>query len=170
VCDSIRRSRRKIAREPRTLLGGEEDPMKCPACGSSRVERRPPDQISPHPGYQCRNCGTVMRAREMLVVYLVVLMIGFVFLGGFVFLMVSDVTGPGVYLPSLPAVVCTVYAIRQLLRPVPLRDEPEEDEHDDDKEDDEDEEDRPRRRGRDEDDDRPRRGRDGRDWRGPDRW
>jgi DNA-directed RNA polymerase subunit RPC12/RpoP len=47
--------------------------VECPKCGSIRVERLPPSQISPKPGYRCNNCGLKMRSTGMLLVYVFVL-------------------------------------------------------------------------------------------------
>ena len=56
--------------------------MECPKCQSTKVERLPPSQISPRPGYRCKDCGIKLRAPGTYVVYLVLLLIGLSFLVG----------------------------------------------------------------------------------------
>lgn len=99
--------------------------MECPRCGSTRVERLPPSQISPHPGYKCGECGVVMRASKMLVPYLIVLALGAGLFGLFLFLLLGgegDHPMPlkGLWLAGL-GLVCSGYSIMQLMRPVPRR-------------------------------------------------
>ena len=106
--------------------------MECPSCGSRRVERRPPSQISPHPGYRCRNCGTLMRARGTLFLYLGVLALGCGFFALLVGLLISGEAGlPQLVGPPLLGVICAVYSIRQLVRPVPRKTRDDERDEDD---------------------------------------
>ena len=63
--------------------------MECPRCASAEVERLPPSQISPHPGYKCRACGVKMRAPGMLFPYLVVLALGVGLSGLFLYLLLG---------------------------------------------------------------------------------
>ena len=110
--------------------------MRCPSCGSRRVERRPPSQISPHPGYRCRNCGLLMRGRGMALLYVVVLLIGcglFAVLA--VLLAIGEAGLPQILGTPLLGAICSAYAIRQLLRPVPLRSHEDEDEDENEDED-----------------------------------
>ena len=109
--------------------------MKCPSCGSRRVERRPPSQISPHPGYHCRNCGLLMRGRGMLFVYLVVLAIGCGFFGLFVVLLAHGEVGLlQIGVPPIIGAICAVYSVRQLMRPGPRETREDDDEDVDDDE------------------------------------
>lgn len=110
-------------------------PLQCPACGSRRVAPRPPSQISPRPGYECRNCGTLMRDRGMLVVYLGVLLMGCAFVALFAWFLASGDAGPPQFVTPVLAAVCVVYAVRQLMRPVPKRERDEDDEDEDDEDD-----------------------------------
>ena len=112
-------------------------PLECPSCGSRRVVPRPHSQISPRPGYECRNCGTLMRDRGMLIVYLGVLMMGCAFVALFLWLLASGDAGLPQFVTPVIAAVCVVYSVRQLMRPVPRRvREREGDEEDEDDEDD----------------------------------
>jgi hypothetical protein len=107
--------------------------MECPRCNSSRVERRPPSQISPYPGYECRKCGLLMRSRGTLPLYLIVLFVGCAFLIGFIVLVVSGEVG--FVLPGGSVVIgtiCAAYSIRQIVRPVPRPSREHDDEDDED--------------------------------------
>jgi hypothetical protein len=111
--------------------------MECPRCDSDRVERLPPSEISPYPGYRCRDCGTLMRSRGTLPLYLIVLFVGCAFLIGFIVLLASGEVG--FVLPGgsvIIGTICAVYSIRQILRPVPRptrhHDEDDDDENDED--------------------------------------
>lgn len=106
--------------------------MECPVCGSRRVEPRPPSQISPRPGYYCRNCGTLMRDGGMLVVYLAILALGCAFVALFLWLLATGEAGPPQFVMPILAAVCVVYSVRQLLRPVPRRTRDRDDEDEDD--------------------------------------
>jgi DNA-directed RNA polymerase subunit RPC12/RpoP len=124
--------------------------LECPSCGSRRVERRPESQISPHPGYRCRNCGRLMRGRGTLFMYAGVLVIGGGFVALFVYLLASgQADWPQIFGTWIIGAICAVYSIRQLMRPTPIRvSDEEEDEQEDDEEEDEDVDDRRRRRDR----------------------
>ncbi|MBN9119696.1 MAG: hypothetical protein J0I06_11160 [Planctomycetes bacterium] len=105
--------------------------MKCPSCGSRRVERRPPSQISPHPGYHCRNCGLLMRGRGMLFLYLIVLAVGCGFFGLFVFFLArGEVALWQIGTAPIVGAICAVYSVRQLMRPLPRRTRDDEDDDD----------------------------------------
>jgi ribosomal protein L37AE/L43A len=109
------------SRRDREAEGERRPKWECPNCDSRNVVRRPPSQISPHPGYVCRDCGTVMRARGMAVVYLAVLLIAIGFLSLFGYLAsIGEFKVGNAWKPIL-AVVCAGYSIRQLFRPVPKR-------------------------------------------------
>jgi hypothetical protein len=110
--------------------------MRCPSCSSRRVARRPPSQISPHPGYHCRNCGTLMRAPGMWFLYVLVLLVGCGFFGLFVILLVNgEVAIWQIGAPPIIGAICAVYSIHQLMRPVPRRTRDDEDEDEDEDED-----------------------------------
>lgn len=94
--------------------------IECPSCGSSRVERRP-SQISPRPGYRCRNCGTLMRERGTLFLYIIVLAIGCGFAGVFVYGVANEIITPDRFVYALIGAICAVYSIRQMMRPLPRR-------------------------------------------------
>jgi DNA-directed RNA polymerase subunit RPC12/RpoP len=103
-------------------FGEEESPMECPQCGSPNIERLPPSQISPHPGYRCSACGKLMRAPGMLFLYLAVLVIG-VGLGGLFLLLVLGDAEERIPLRAIwlagAGLLCAGYAVMQLARPVP---------------------------------------------------
>lgn len=103
--------------------------MECPSCRSRRVERRPPSQISPHPGYRCRNCGLLMRGHGMAFLYVVVLAIGCALFAVLAVLLANGDAGlPQILGTPLLGAVCSIYAIRQLMRPVPHQTREDEDE------------------------------------------
>ena len=99
--------------------------MECPKCRSARVEKFPPNQISPRPGYRCRNCGAKLRDPGMGFVYLAVLALGSA-LGGFhlYFTLWYEHDEPkplqGLWLAGLGS-VCAGYSLAQLMRPKPRR-------------------------------------------------
>jgi hypothetical protein len=98
--------------------------LECRKCGSAKVEKLPPNGISPRPGYVCKECGAKMRAPGMLVPYVVVLVLGVgvaglflspLFGGGDKELLVQGLWFVGVGL------ICAGYSLRQIVRPVPRR-------------------------------------------------
>src|SRR5438132_2235077 len=100
--------------------------MKCPRCDSSDVQRLPPSQITPRPGYQCNDCGVKLRAPGTLPLYLTA-----VLLGGGLIALVAYVALGGAGARKMPAggyglgamgLVCAGYALMQLARPVPRPD------------------------------------------------
>ncbi len=97
--------------------------MECPKCGSSQVERLPPSQISPKPGYRCNDCGSKLRSPGMYVVYLAILLIGLTCVVGSIFAMVTldgtDRPFRVLWLAGAGAVVAG-YSAMQLARPAPL--------------------------------------------------
>ena len=149
--------------------------MECPKCDSDRVEELPPNQISPRPGYRCRNCGAKLRDPKMGCVYFVVLALALVLGAVALVTLVIAEEDWGAKLGRIGflgmCLVCSGYAVAQLMRPTPRRtsdrESDDEEEDDDDRPRkkkrpryDEEEDDRPRKKSRrdeeDEDEDRPR--------------
>jgi hypothetical protein len=97
------------------------DSLACPICGSPHVEPRPPSRISPYPGYHCRDCGALMRAPGTLPLYLFIVLLGSGFVGLFAYLSKAGEAGPWHAETPLIALVCVVYSLRQLWRPVPSK-------------------------------------------------
>ena len=98
--------------------------MECPKCGSSSVEKLPPSQISPHPGYLCSNCGIKMRSHGMLFVYLFVLLIGSGLCVLCAWLLLEAGGGDRPIRVAWLGVVGFVvagYSVMQIARPVPRR-------------------------------------------------
>jgi hypothetical protein len=98
--------------------------MECPKCGSSQIERLPPSQISPHPGYRCNNCGAKMRSSGMLFVYLFTMLLGLAFCGVAAYVLLdSDGGGRPVKTGWLGVVglVVSGYSAVQIARPTPRR-------------------------------------------------
>jgi hypothetical protein len=134
--------------------------MECPKCDSDRVEELPPNQISPRPGYRCRNCGAKLRDPKMGCVYFVVLALGLVLGAVALVTLVIAEEDWGAKLGRIGflgmCLLCSGYAVAQLMRPTPRR-TPKRKSDDEDGEDDDD---RPRKKSRrdeeDEDEDRPR--------------
>jgi predicted RNA-binding Zn-ribbon protein involved in translation (DUF1610 family) len=98
--------------------------LECPKCGSARVERLPPSQISPQSGYRCNNCGVAMRAPGMLFIYLVTFILGLAFfaLGSFLLINIEKTFSP--FKPVLygaAGLVVAGYSAPQIIRPVPRR-------------------------------------------------
>jgi hypothetical protein len=97
--------------------------VKCPRCGSPAVERLPPNQISPRPGYRCRDCGSKLRSPGTYVVYLVVLLISLSGVVGIGYAMVefggADRPFRMLWLAGVGLVVAGYSAV-QLSRPTPL--------------------------------------------------
>ena len=131
--------------------------MECPKCDSDRVEELPPSQISPRPGYFCRNCGAKLRDPKMGCVYIAVLALGLILGAVALVTLVIAEEDWGAKLGRIGflgmCLVCSGYAVAQLMRPTPRRTSTRESDDDED-------DDRPRKKSRrdeeDEDDDRPR--------------
>ena len=96
--------------------------MECPKCSSNQVERLPPSQISPKPGYRCNNCGLKMRSSGMLVVYVFILFIGLAF---FLVALYATLDDGDRILDALAygqiGLVVAGYSLLQIARPVPRR-------------------------------------------------
>ena len=99
--------------------------MECAKCGSYQVDRLPPSQITPHPGYRCGDCGLKMRAPGMLPLYLLVIVLG----GGFAALVIylalggegdKQMPAKGIWFAGV-GIFCVGYALMQIARPVPRR-------------------------------------------------
>jgi DNA-directed RNA polymerase subunit RPC12/RpoP len=98
--------------------------MECPKCGSSSVERLPPSQISPHPGYRCNNCGIKMRSHGMLFVYIFTFVVGaaLCFLCGWLLVEAGGGDRPiRVAWLGVIGIVVAGYSVMQIFRPVPRR-------------------------------------------------
>src|SRR5262245_27785344 len=113
--------------------------MECPKCKSRRVEALPPNQISPRPGYLCRNCGAKLRDPKMGCVYVVVLALGLV-LGavclGTILIVAEDWGAKLGRIGFLGmCLLCSGYAVAQLMRPTPRRTPKRESEDDEDEDD-----------------------------------
>lgn len=100
--------------------------MNCPKCDSPNVTKLPPSQITPKPGYRCEDCGAKLRAPGTAIMYLFVMAIGvamFVLIGG---LFVSGEMNGRIPLKAFwiagIGVICAVYSVSQLVRPVPRDD------------------------------------------------
>src|SRR5688500_5888704 len=99
--------------------------MKCPKCGSTTVEKLPPSQISPHPGYRCNGCELKMRSHGMVFVYLFTLLFGLALCILCVTLLVvtegSERPLKMLWLGGVGVIVAG-YSVAQIMRPVPLKD------------------------------------------------
>jgi hypothetical protein len=99
--------------------------LECRRCASVRIEKLPPSSISPHAGYKCGECGTIMRAPQMLFPYLIVFMLGTGLASLFIYLMLGyqgdhGMPARGFWLFGL-GLICAWYALRQLTRPAPRK-------------------------------------------------
>ncbi|WP_020470563.1 hypothetical protein [Zavarzinella formosa] len=104
--------------------------MECPKCGSSQVKRLPPSQISPHPGYQCGECGIKMRSSGMLFVYLLTLLIGIAIGAVMVYMLIEEDGGNRPFQAAwlgAAGLIVAGYSVMQIARPVP-RPQPKTDE------------------------------------------
>jgi hypothetical protein len=113
--------RGRVRRRGREGVDRASSSLECPSCRSPQVERLPPSQISPRPGYRCGGCGALLRERGTLPIYLLVLAIGCGFVGLFVYLLATGHAGPERFVTPLIGGICAIYSIRQLMRPVPQR-------------------------------------------------
>jgi hypothetical protein len=97
--------------------------MECPKCASADVEQLPPNEISRHPGYQCGNCGLMMRSGGTLT-YLFTLLVGLAFFAGMGYMLVYE-DGAGrplkVIMLGAAGAAGAGYSVMQLTRPAPNR-------------------------------------------------
>jgi hypothetical protein len=103
--------------------------MRCAACKVAALRPLPPNAFSRRPGYVCSECGKVMRPPGTTGTYVFVVFLGtFVFLAsvfGFVgmWLLVDEIRKPlisGMAVGIAVGAASSVWAIKQLTRPVPL--------------------------------------------------
>jgi len=98
--------------------------MNCPKCGSNRIEKRPPSQITPNSGYICIKCGAVLRGHGTLPIYIAALAIGIAFFVVMAGMLISEPGELGAKIPqalglAAMGIVCSGYSLMQLLRHVP---------------------------------------------------
>jgi len=80
---AVRFLSRRLAPPPDTERGAPPPGgWECARCASGLVSRLPGDRVSPHPSYQCGECGALMRPRGSGPVYGLVLVISLALLAG----------------------------------------------------------------------------------------
>ena len=91
----------------------------CSKCESPDVARRPENGISPHPGYECKKCGAVMRPNGTSIMYVAM---QFVSLGLAVFFGSQwfDDKADRVFVVLPIAAICVaLFCLYELSRPCP---------------------------------------------------
>ena len=105
-------------------------PLLCPMCASRNLKSIGSNGIEPDAGYTCQDCSQTLRKRGsawfyifMLVLGLVIwpVGIGFLIFGGIAFSVRLLLMGGIAFVGGL---VCFVYAVRRLTKPVPLLERP----------------------------------------------
>lgn len=110
-------------------------PLYCPTCASDKLKSIGSNGIEPDAGYTCQDCLQILRKRGSGWFYIFMLCLGLVIWPVGIGLLILDGIGMSVRtlvmggIGFIGGLICFVYAVRRLTKPVPLLERPQLDFH-----------------------------------------